>query len=79
MPILGKEAFLADLKKNKMNVFFNQRSTFFGAADLAYTYNTYTLTRADKSTERGNFVQIWKYRDGKWQIVLDIFNPIPEK
>ena len=79
MPILGKEAFLAELKKNKMNVSFNTKSTFFAAADLAYIYNTYALTRADKSTEHGNFVQIWKYRDGKWQIVLDIFNPIPEE
>ncbi|MET0753752.1 MAG: nuclear transport factor 2 family protein, partial [Pyrinomonadaceae bacterium] len=79
MPILGKDAFLSDLKKNKMSVVFAKRSVFFGAADLAYITNAYTLTRADKTTEKGNFVQIWKLRDGKWQIVLDIFNPVPEE
>jgi hypothetical protein len=79
MPILGKEAFLSELKKDKSTVAFAKRSVFFGAADLAYITNTYTLTRADKTTEKGNFVQIWKLRGGKWQIVLDLFNPIPEE
>jgi ketosteroid isomerase-like protein len=79
MPLLGKDNFLSELKKNKINVAFAKRSVFFGAADLAYITNTYTLTREDKSVEKGNFVQIWKMRGGKWQIVLDLFNPIPEK
>jgi hypothetical protein len=79
MPILGKDAFLSELKKNKSTVAFAKRSVFFGAADLAYITNTYVLTRADKTTEKGNFAQIWKLRGGKWQIVLDIFNPIPEE
>lgn len=79
MPILGKDNFLAELKKNKIKVAFAKRSVFFGAADLAYTTNTYSLTRADKTVEKGNFMQVWKLRDGKWQIVLDIFNPIPEE
>jgi len=79
MPILGKDAFLSELKKDKASVAFAKRSVFFGAADLAYITNTYTLTRADKTIEKGNFVQIWKLRGGKWQIVLDIFNPLPEE
>jgi ketosteroid isomerase-like protein len=79
LPILGKESFLSELKKNKITVAFAKRSVFFGAADLAYNAATYTLTRADKTTEKGNYVQIWKLRGGKWQIVFDIFNPIPEE
>jgi len=79
MPILGKENFLAMLKKDKISVAFAKRSVFFGAADLAYTTNTYALMRADKTIEKGNFMQIWKLRDGKWQIVLDVFNPLPEE
>ncbi|MGC2238497.1 MAG: DUF4440 domain-containing protein [Pyrinomonadaceae bacterium] len=79
MPVLGKDNFLSDLKKNKISVVFAKRSVFFGAADLAYITNSYVLTRADKSTEKGNFMQIWKLRGGKWQIVLDIFNPLPEE
>jgi hypothetical protein len=79
MPILGKDNFLAELKKDKIKVAFAKRSVFFGAADLAYTTNTYALTRADKTIEKGNFMQIWKLRDGRWQIVLDVFNPLPEE
>lgn len=79
MPFPGKDNFLSELRKDKINVAFAKRSTFFNAAELAYIFNTYTLTRADKTTEKGNFVQIWKLRGGKWQIVLDIFSPIPEK
>jgi hypothetical protein len=79
LPSLGKENFLRDIKKDKTNVFFTKRNTFFYASDTAYTFNTYVLTRADKTTEKGNFLQIWKLRAGKWQIVLDVFNPIPEK
>jgi hypothetical protein len=79
MPILGKDAFLDELKKDKMSVAFAKRSVFFEAADLAYINNTYVLTRADKTIEKGNFLQIWKLRGGKWQIVLDIFNPVPEE
>jgi len=79
MPILGKDDFLRELKKNKIKVAFAKRSVFFGATDLSYTTNSYTLTRADKTIEKGNFMQIWKLRGGKWQIVLDIFYPMPEE
>lgn len=78
MPILGKNNALSEIKKDKTSIAFAKRSVFFGAGDLAYIYNTYTITKSDKQTEKGNFVQIWKLRGGKWQIVLDLFNPIPE-
>lgn len=78
-PVLGKTDVLAAFKKDKSSVAFAKRSVFFGAADLAYITNSYTLTREDKTIEKGNFVQIWKLRGGKWQIVLDIFHPTPEK
>jgi hypothetical protein len=78
LPIVGKDNALSEIKKEKSSVVFAKRSTFFGSADLAYVTNTYTLTKPDKTTEKGNFVQIWKLRGGKWQIVLDLFNPIPE-
>lgn len=73
MPILGKSAALAQAKKEKGIIVFPKRSVFFGAADLAYVSNTYTLTKPDKKVENGNFVQIWKLRGGKWQIVADVF------
>ena len=38
-----------------------------------------TQTKEDKSVEKGNYMQIWKFIDGRWQIVLDIFKPVPAK
>jgi ketosteroid isomerase-like protein len=75
-PLIGKKAALDELKKDKSNVSFTKRSTFSGAADLAYTTNGYALAdKNGKEIEKGNFVQIWKLRGGSWQIVLDIFTP----
>ena len=80
-PILGKQNALAEYKNNTTRIFFAKRSVFVGAADMAYISNSYTVT--DKTNkqilEKGNFLQIWKLRAGKWQIVLDAFLPIPEK
>jgi ketosteroid isomerase-like protein len=79
-PILGKQAALAEFKNDKTKVSFAKRSVFVGAADMAYISNSYTATdKSGKQTEKGNFLQIWKLRGGKWQIVLDVFLPIPEK
>ncbi|HLM00100.1 MAG TPA: nuclear transport factor 2 family protein [Pyrinomonadaceae bacterium] len=78
-PILGKPNALAGFKNDKTRVFFAKRSVFVGAADMAYVSNTYTVSdRSGKQIEKGNFLQIWKLRAGKWQIVLDAFLPIPE-
>ena len=37
------------------------------------------LPEIGKQIEKGNFLQIWKLRGGKWQIVLDAFVPVPEQ
>ena len=76
-PVSGKKNVLEEIKKTKDKIRFGPRSLFFSAADLAYTTNTYV--RYDQSrtiTENGNFVQIWKLRGGRWQIVLDLFIPL---
>lgn len=77
MPILGKSSLKTVVAADKGIVTFAKRSVFFGSADLAYTTNTYTKTEGGKTIEKGNFMQIWKLRGGKWQIVLDIFKPVP--
>lgn len=79
MPVIGKRAMLAEIKNVKGRMAFAKRSVFFGASDIAYIANTYTFTNEDKTIEKGNFVQIWKHMGGRWQIVLDIFKPVPEK
>jgi ketosteroid isomerase-like protein len=78
-PILGRQNALAQFKNDKSRIFFAKRSVFVGAADMAYISNSYTISdKAGKQIEKGNFLQIWKMRGGKWQIVLDVFVPIPE-
>lgn len=77
MPFIGRKSALEEIKNNKSKIKFVKRSVFTGAADIAYFTNGYTLLDKDgKETEKGTFVQIWKLREGKWQIVLDIFNPV---
>ena len=77
-PILGKQNALNEFKKDKSKVNFAKRSMFVNAADMAYMNNTYTVTDKDgKQTETGNFLQIWKLRGNKWQIVFDMFLPNP--
>jgi ketosteroid isomerase-like protein len=47
--------------------------------NMLYARGVYSLTQKDKSVKKWNFMQIWKFREGKWQIVLDVFTLIPEK
>jgi ketosteroid isomerase-like protein len=78
MPFVGKQAALAEIKNNKGATNFAKRSVFVGAADMAYITNTYSVTdKSGKTTEKGNFLQVWKMRGGKWQIVFEIFVPAP--
>jgi hypothetical protein len=77
LPMLGKGAVLSYIKKAKGKTMLTKRSVFVGAADLAYVVNTYSRTNEDGSAEKGNFMQIWKLIGDRWQIVLDIFKPIP--
>ena len=78
IPFLGRKNALEAIKKNKSTIKFAKRSVFVSAADLAYINNTYTLFDKDgNESEKGNFLQIWKLRNKKWQIVLDLFKPLP--
>ncbi|MEP6901599.1 MAG: DUF4440 domain-containing protein [Actinomycetota bacterium] len=78
MPILGKKNALNEFKNFKSKVNFTKRSFFIGSADMAYISNSYTITdKNDQQIETGNFLQVWKLRDNKWQIVLDAFVPVP--
>jgi ketosteroid isomerase-like protein len=79
MPMIGKGALLSYISKMKTKTTLTKRTVFFGSADIAYVTNTYTQTRKDNTVEKGNFMQIWKLIDGRWQIVLDIFKPVPAK
>ena len=47
------------------------------ADDLGYSITTYEMKNSDRVTEKGNVIQVWKLIGGRWQIVLDVFAPMP--
>ncbi len=77
-PYIGKKTALSVLKKTDSKLVIKRRISFFGTTDLEYVNSTYTRVKGAETVESGNFVQIWKFRDGKWKIVLDIFLPEPK-
>ena len=76
MPVLGKRNSLALFGNDKSKLSFGNRSTTFTAGDLSYNLSTYSKSMGGKEVEKGNFMQIWKFIDGRWQMVLDIFSPV---
>lgn len=78
-PGLGRKALVAEADKIKAPFAFAKRSIFFESGDLAYVTDTYQTTDDKGSPQNGNSVQVWKYRNGRWQIVFDIIRPLPAK
>lgn len=77
-PFVGRSAAVDYIEKGKSNIKFVKRRSFIEAGDLAFVYSTYALN--DKNgieKEKGSFVQVWKLRNGSWQIAADVFVPIP--
>ena len=77
LPFVGKKAAIEFLNSTNPSIKFAKRKTFIEAGDLAWVHNLYAIT--DKSgveIERGNFIQVWKLRGGKWLIAADVFAPI---
>jgi ketosteroid isomerase-like protein len=73
LPIIGKKLADKELKNAAKELSLQPKFTF-DIKNLAYTYGKY---ESDK--EKGSFVEIWKFRNGKWQIVLDVYAPIPKQ
>lgn len=73
LPFVGKKIADKELKNAAKELSLQPKFTF-DINNLAYTYGKY---ETDK--EKGSFVEIWKFRNGKWQIVLDIYSPIPKQ
>ena len=82
-PIIeGKENILKtmgflDQKDNRL-VWTPVGADISGAGDLGYTYGTYEFHTVDKNgktvVEHGKYTTIWKKRNGKWKVVLDMGN-----
>ena len=81
-PYVGKAQVAANAEKIDRDFPPDGFLNFEGTAtpsqgNLTYAYGVYKLTHKDKSVSRWNFLQIWKYRGGRWQVALDLFMPIP--
>jgi hypothetical protein len=46
---------------------------------MAYTWNPCQFANSQEGMEQGNCLQIWKLRNKKWWIVLNIFSRIPNE
>ena len=78
-PFFGKKAATSFLENQQPRIIFPKRKAFVESADLAYVYNTYSLVdKANGEIERGNFVQVWKFRKGKWLIAADVWVAAPK-
>ncbi|MCU1289100.1 MAG: hypothetical protein JWN60_1329 [Acidobacteria bacterium] len=44
--------------------------------NMMYSWGVYQLTLKDNSVKKWNFMQVWKFRDKKWQIVLDVLTAV---
>ena len=84
LPFYGKQnAFFALERMEKefpptaFLTFNGNLSKIFG--NMMYVWGVYQLNEKDKTLKKWNFVQIWKNRAGKWQLMLDVFSPMPVK
>ncbi|HBB88374.1 MAG TPA: hypothetical protein DC047_12240 [Blastocatellia bacterium] len=82
LPFIGKAAGLTALPANPS--IWTWEPAFADVSrsgDLGYTYGTYRIASKDtpsKNLESGNYYRIWKKQAGKWLVVADLTNPVPE-
>ena len=80
LPFIGKKAAVAYLESKKQSIKFAKRKTFSEAGDLAWVASAYSINDATGTEiEKGNFIQVWKLRNGKWQIAADVLAPTFKK
>jgi len=70
--------------KAGVSEFREDTTDFYGSQDLLVDAGTYVMTYgADKVTERGKYLNVWKQEDGAWKIRANIWNtnsaPVPGK
>lgn len=80
LPYIGKKAAIEYLDSQKQSIKFAKRKTFSEAGDLAWVTSGYSIVdAAGTEIEKGNFIQVWKLRNGKWQIAADVLAPTFKK
>ena len=79
LPAFDKKAATA-LLREAVRIEFSKRKVFTEAGNLGYVHGPYIISdKKGTELERGNFVQVWKFRNKKWLIVADILIPLPAR
>ena len=71
-PVLGKKKVVKEMKRY-VSISFPKKVEMLQAADMAYTWNPCEFANSNEGTEKGNCLQIWKFSDKKWEIILGVF------
>ncbi len=80
-PRAGQDAALAALARTPGSLVWEPAAAHVSrSGDLGYTYGASTFTpEGDAPAERRNYLKIWKKGgDGRWRVVLDIADQLPE-
>ena len=78
-PFFGKKAAVSFIESQQPRIKFPKRKSFIESADLAYVYNTYSVVdKAGTEIENGNYVQVWKFRKGRWLIAAEVWVATPK-
>ena len=77
-PVLGKKNALK-ATRSYLALRYPEKISLYQAADMAYTWNPCQFANSQEGMEQGNCLQIWKLRNKKWWIVLNIFSRIPNE
>ncbi|MEP7075481.1 MAG: hypothetical protein ABI878_06690 [Acidobacteriota bacterium] len=71
-PLIGKKNVGRGMRQYK-SIEFPQKVALFQAADMAYTWNSCQFANSNEGPESGNCLQVWKFHDKKWWIVLSVY------
>lgn len=80
-PFIGRQNALAENKIESANVKTVKILTekCESSEDFRFCYGEVERTMNETSNEKGNSLQIWKFKNGKWEMVLDLYSPLPDK
>ena len=68
-------ALTMEYLKAGITEFREETVDFYGTADYVVDQGTYVLTYGQPSvSERGNYLNVWKWVDGRWRLQTNIWN-----
>lgn len=79
LPFIGKQAALKEIESGQADIMQGKiiDAGFDRSGNLCYGYGVLELLKTDGSAEKGNLMRIWKRQNDNWQIVLEVYVPIP--